>query len=96
MPALAAHWTGNELYWDHSEIGRIWILTQSARGLGARIVNLAGDVRATLLRNRNDGHQRFSLRHGPPRLRALSRLAAAGRPDDRRRTGIPENGTRLS
>ena len=53
---------------------------------------VAGDVRPGLLRHRDDGDRRRPLRPGPVRHGGLPRLAAAGRPDDRRRPGEPEDG----
>ena len=47
--------------------------------LGSRIVAVADDVRAGLLRHRDDGHRRAALRHRPLRRRRVPRDAAAGR-----------------
>ena len=50
---------------------------ESARRLGARIVDLAGDLRPGVLRHRDDRRRRGALRHGALRLRAVPRLARA-------------------
>ena len=53
---------------------------------------MAGDLRPGLLRHRDDGRRRPALRPRPLRHGGLPRLAAPGRPDDRRRPGQPEDG----
>ena len=65
---------------------------REARGLRAQDLALAGHLRPGLLRHRDDGDRRRSLRPRALRHGGLPRLAAAGRPDDRRRPGQPEDG----
>ena len=65
---------------------------REARRLHAQGVAVAGHLRPGLLRDRDDDHRRPALRPGPLRHGGLPRLAAAGRPDDRRRPGEPEDG----
>src|SRR5438132_2863177 len=95
-PGNAAHWTGDE----HARSARrsarqdrhTRLRPQPARGLGARVVDLAGDIWPGVLRDRDDGGRRVALRHGPLRVRAVSRLATPGGPDDRRRPRGAEDG----
>src|SRR4051812_26609371 len=67
------------------------------RGEGGRVrpegLAVAGDVRAGLLRHRDDGHGRTAVRHRPLRDGAVFGDAPAGRPDDRGRPGVAEDGT---
>ena len=67
---------------------------REARQLDAQVLALAGHLRAGLLRHRDDGRRRAALRPRPLRHGGLPRLAAPGRPDDRRRPGQPEDGAR--
>ena len=60
--------------------------------LGPQLLALAGDVRPRLLRHGDDRHGHAALRHRPLRRRDLPRLAAPGRPDDRRRHRDLEDG----
>ncbi|CAA9256269.1 MAG: NADH-ubiquinone oxidoreductase chain B, partial [uncultured Blastococcus sp.] len=60
--------------------------------LDPQVVAVAGDVRSGLLRHRDDGLRDRPVRPGPVRHGGVPRLAAAGRPDDRGRTGEPEDG----
>ena len=53
---------------------------------------MAGHLRAGLLRHRDDGRRRRALRPRAVRHGGLPRLAAPGRPDDRGRSGQPEDG----
>ncbi|CAA9367272.1 MAG: NADH-ubiquinone oxidoreductase chain B, partial [uncultured Nocardioidaceae bacterium] len=70
-------------------------LAQHGRGSGRLLpqgVAMAGDVRPGLLRDRDDDVGRASLRPGEVRHGGVSGVAAAGGPDDRGRTGEPEDG----
>ena len=60
--------------------------------LDPQVVRLADDVRSGLLRHRDDGDGRLQLRHRPLRFGPLPRDAASGRPDDRGRHGVAEDG----
>ncbi|CAA9335450.1 MAG: NADH-ubiquinone oxidoreductase chain B, partial [uncultured Nocardioidaceae bacterium] len=62
------------------------------RGLHAQGVLLAGDVRAGLLRDRDDDVGRTALRPRAVRHGGLPGLPAPGRPHDRRGPGEPEDG----
>ena len=66
--------------------------SRSSLNWHAQVLALAGAVRSGLLRHRDDGVRRAALRHRPVRHGGVQRLAAAGRPDDRRRPGQPEDG----
>ena len=55
-------------------------------------VAVPGHLRAGLLRDRDDDDRRAALRPRPVRHGGLPGIAAAGRPDDRRRPGEPEDG----
>ena len=52
----------------------------------------AGHLRPGLLRHRDDGDRRPALRPRPLRHGGLPGLAPPGRPHDRRRPGVPEDG----
>ena len=65
---------------------------REGRRLHAQGLAVAGDLRPGLLRHRDDDHRRPALRPRPLRHGGLPRLAAPGRPDDRRRPGEPEDG----
>ena len=54
--------------------------------------SVAGDLRPGLLRHRDDGHRRRPLRPRPLRHGGLPGLAPPGRPHDRGRPGVPEDG----
>ncbi len=69
---------------------------REGRGLRTQGFAVAGDIRAGVLRHRDDGHRRAAFRHLPFRHGALFGHAAAGRPDDRRGTGQPEDGAGAS
>ena len=60
--------------------------------MGPAVERLADDVRAGVLRDRDDGRGREPVRPGSLRRRGVSGDAAAGRPDDRRRHGDVQNG----
>ena len=65
---------------------------RSRAELGARVVDLADGLRPGVLRDRDDGGVGLALRHRAVRRRGVPRLAAAVRPDDRRRHGDQEDG----
>ena len=70
-------------------------LTGRARGpgeVGAPQQRVAGHLRPGLLRHRDDVGRRGRLRHQPLRDGGVPGLAAPGRPHDRRRPGLPEDG----
>ena len=58
----------------------------------AQELGVAGAVRPGLLRDRDDGGRQPALRHRAVRHGAVLRDAAAGRPDDRGRSGLAEDG----
>ena len=60
--------------------------------MGPAQQRLAGHVRPGLLRHRDDVGRRGRLRHQPPRHGGLPGLAPPGRPHDRGRPGLPEDG----
>ena len=62
------------------------------RQVGADPQHVAGHLRPGLLRHRDDGHRRRPLRPRPLRHGGLPGLAAPGRPHDRRRPGVAEDG----
>ena len=72
--------------------GVLLTIGREAGQLDAQVVAVAGDLRPGLLRDRDDGLRRAALRLGPLRHGGVPGLAAAGRPDDRRRPGQPEDG----
>ena len=75
------------------------IITEQARGarqVGPLAQLVAGDVRARLLRDRDDGHRWRPLRHLPLRHGGLPGVAPPGRHHDRRRAGQPEDGARAA
>src|ERR1051326_2972094 len=90
MRGHAEPWIGDDRL--NYSIGSTRLHSQSTRRLGTRIVLVAGDLRPGLLRDRDDGRGRLSIRHGALRLRGLPRLAAPGGSDDRRWARLPENG----
>ena len=59
-------------------------------GAGAQLV--AGQLRAGVLCDRDDGHRRRALRHLPLRHGGVPGIAATGRHHDRGRAGEPEDG----
>ena len=61
---------------------------------GRQELALADDVRAGVLRDRDDGGRRVAVRPRPLRRRRVPRHAAAGGPDDRRRHGELQDGQR--
>ena len=71
------------------------VITGSPGGagqLGPGAQHVAGQLRAGLLRHRDDGHRRRPLRPVPLRHGGVPRLAAPGRHHDRRRPREPEDG----
>ena len=74
---------------DHNFLtGKLEDLVKWARPMSM----LAGHVRPRLLRHRDDGHRRRPLRPRPLRHGGLPGLAPPGRPHDRRRPGVAEDG----
>ena len=57
---------------------------------------LAGLVRLGLLRHRDDGHRGIALRHRPLRHGGVPGIAPPGRPHDRGRAGLAEDGARAA
>ena len=60
--------------------------------MGPAQQRVAGHLRPGLLRHRDDVGRRRRLRHQPARHGGLPGLAAPGRPHDRGRAGLPEDG----
>ena len=69
---------------------------RGAREVGPLAQLVAGQLRARLLRHRDDGHRRRPLRHLPLRHGGLPGVAAPGRHHDRRRPREPEDGARAA
>ena len=65
---------------------------EKVAGLRPQELAVAGDVRAGLLRDRDDGHRRAAVRHRPLRDGAVLGDPTAGRSDDRGGAGQPEDG----
>ena len=62
------------------------------RALGPPQLGVPGHVRARVLRDRDDGHRRRALRPRALRHGGLPREPAPGRPHDRRRARVAEDG----
>ena len=62
------------------------------RALGPSQLRVPRDVRSRVLRARDDGDRRRALRPRALRHGSVPRVAAAGRPDDRRRSRVAEDG----
>src|SRR5258708_10722112 len=60
--------------------------------LGAEERHLAADVRAGVLRDRDDRFDDFAVRYGEVRSGSVPAVAATGRPDDRGGHGDAEDG----
>ena len=78
---------------DHGFIDR---QDRGPHQLVASPVVVAGELRACLLRDRNDGDGCSPLRHQPLRHGSVPRVAAPGRHHDRGRSGLAEDGSRAT
>ena len=72
--------------------GVLLTIARPGGGLGSQAVDVAGDVRPGVLRDRDDVDRRRQVRPVAVGDGAVPRLAAPGRPDDRGRSRVAEDG----